>query len=196
VTGPRVFICEACVRAASELLPKGDTLGAALQYRPELPSGSDSVDDVAAAELAPHCSFCGKYPREVKAIVDGHTSRICDECLALCRDILDEQAEPSNVVALNAGHPLVGTWRDADADGSAVRFVVRATGAAFDVRVVDTLDGEAIEASKVTWDGNVLRFSTFLRSSGRYADYEMSSTSASEVSLRVSYAEPWIRDSD
>ena len=64
------------------------------------------------------------------------------------------------------------------------------------MKVVDTLDGEQIEASKVAWDGNVLRFSTFVRSSGRYADYQMSSTSASEVSLRVSYAEPWVRDSE
>ena len=129
MTGPRVFICDGCVRAATELLPEGDTLGASVVYRPELPPRSESSDDTAAAaDLAPHCSFCGKYPREVKAIVDGHANRICDECLALCRDILDEQAEPSNVVALNAGHPLVGTWRDSDVDGSTIRFVVRAIG--------------------------------------------------------------------
>ena len=62
--------------------------------------------------------------------------------------------------------------------------------------MVDTLDGEEIKASKVTWDGQVLRFSTFVRSSGRNADYEMQSTSPSEVSLRLSYTEPWVRDSE
>jgi len=193
VNGPRVFICDGCVRAATELLPKGDTVGASVQYRP---SRSDSTDDVVGVELALHCNFCGKYPRDVKATVDGYTTRICDECLSLCRDILDEQAETSNVIALTPRHPLVGTWRDSDADGSTVRFKVRATGSGFDVRVVDTLDGEEIEASKVIWDGTVLRFSTFVRSSGRHADYEMRSTAPSEVSLRLSYAEPWVRDSD
>jgi hypothetical protein len=101
-----------------------------------------------------------------------------------------------DVISLNARHPLVGSWRDGDGDGSTVRFVVRATAAAFDVRVVDTHDGEEIEVSKVTWDGHVLRFSTFVRSSGRHADYEMQSVSPSEMSLRLSYAEPWVRESE
>jgi hypothetical protein len=100
------------------------------------------------------------------------------------------------IVALNSRHPLVGSWRDGDPDGSTVRFVIRASGAAFDVRVVDTHDGEEIDVSKVTWDGQVLRFSTLVRSSGRRADYEVRSISPSEVSLRLSYAEPWVRESE
>jgi hypothetical protein len=100
------------------------------------------------------------------------------------------------VIALNSRHPLAGSWRDGDPDGSTIRFVVRATGAAFDVRVVDTHDGEEIEVSKVTWNGQVLRFRTFVPSSGRQAKYEMQSISPSEVSLRLSYAEHWVRESE
>jgi hypothetical protein len=195
VNGPRVSICDRCVRACTELLPKGDTVGAAVQYRPTLQTRSNSSDDSVGTALAPHCTFCGKYPREVKATVEGYTTRICDECLGLCRDILEESTEAA-VIELNARHPLVGTWRDPDGDGSTVRFIVRPTGSTFDARVVDKIDGEEIEVSKVTWDGQVLRFSTFVRSSGRQADYEMQSTSPSEVSLRLSYAEPWVRDSE
>jgi len=195
VNGPRVFICDGCVRACTELLPMGDSVGAAVQYRPTLQRRSDSSDDSAGTALAPHCNFCGKHPREVKATVEGYTARICDERLGLCRDILDEAAE-AGVIALNVRHPLVGTWRDPDGDGSTVRFAVRAAGSTFDVRVVDKLDGEEIEVSNVKWDGEVLRFSTFVRSSGRQADYEMQSTSPSEVSLRLSYAEPWVRESE
>ena len=95
VNGPRVFICDGCVRACTELLPKDDAVGAVVQYRPPLPSRADSIDDFVGGGLAPHCNFCGKYPREVKATFDGYTTRICDECLGLCRDILDEVAETS-----------------------------------------------------------------------------------------------------
>jgi hypothetical protein len=100
------------------------------------------------------------------------------------------------VVALNVRHPLVGTWRDEDPDGSFLRFVVRPAGSGFDVRAVDTSDGEEIEISKVRWDGRVLRFTAFAPSSGRLSDYEMKAVSPSEISLRLSYAESWVRESD
>lgn len=100
------------------------------------------------------------------------------------------------VVPLNVRHPLVGTWRDQDPDGSFVRFTVRAAGSGFDVRAFDTSDGEEIEISNVTWDGRVLRFSAFVPSSERWSDYEMKVVSPSEILLRLSYAEPWVRESD
>jgi ATP-dependent Clp protease ATP-binding subunit ClpX len=36
------------------------------------------------------CSFCGKNQREVKKLIAGPTVYICDECIKLCTDIIDE----------------------------------------------------------------------------------------------------------
>ena len=39
------------------------------------------------------CSFCGKSQREVRKLIAGPTVYICDECIRLCTDIIDEEAE-------------------------------------------------------------------------------------------------------
>src|SRR6185436_18313923 len=39
------------------------------------------------------CSFCGKGQREVRKLIAGPTVYICDECIRLCTDIIDEEAE-------------------------------------------------------------------------------------------------------
>ena len=38
------------------------------------------------------CSFCGKSQREVRKLIAGPTVYICDECIRLCRDIIDEES--------------------------------------------------------------------------------------------------------
>lgn len=44
------------------------------------------------------CSFCGKDHEEVRKLIAGPTVFICDECVRLCQDILDEPpAEPAPV---------------------------------------------------------------------------------------------------
>src|SRR5436190_11334410 len=42
-----------------------------------------------------HCSFCGKKRREVRKLISGPRVFICDECVALCNDIIakEEAAE-------------------------------------------------------------------------------------------------------
>ena len=37
------------------------------------------------------CSFCGKSQREVRKLIAGPTVYICDECIRLCTDIIDEE---------------------------------------------------------------------------------------------------------
>ena len=37
------------------------------------------------------CSFCGKNQREVRKLIAGPTVYICDECVNLCNDILNEE---------------------------------------------------------------------------------------------------------
>jgi len=39
------------------------------------------------------CSFCGKMQSEVKKLVAGPTAYICDECIELCRCIIEEDEE-------------------------------------------------------------------------------------------------------
>jgi ATP-dependent Clp protease ATP-binding subunit ClpX len=39
------------------------------------------------------CSFCGKSQREVKKLIAGPTVYICDECVSLCNDIIDEELQ-------------------------------------------------------------------------------------------------------
>ncbi|EKD74935.1 MAG: hypothetical protein ACD_44C00289G0001 [uncultured bacterium] len=42
-----------------------------------------------------HCSFCGKSQREVKKLIAGPSVYVCDECIALCNDIIQEELEES-----------------------------------------------------------------------------------------------------
>jgi ATP-dependent Clp protease ATP-binding subunit ClpX len=42
-----------------------------------------------SSELA-RCAFCGKRARNVRKIIAGPTSAICDECVDLCVEVLEE----------------------------------------------------------------------------------------------------------
>ena len=50
------------------------------------------------------CSFCGKSQKEVKKLIAGPTVYICDECIALCNDIIAEEVDRDD--ALSSGTPL------------------------------------------------------------------------------------------
>jgi hypothetical protein len=99
-----------------------------------------------------------------------------------------------DIVTLKTGHPLVGTWEDADDDyGSRIQFTIRAAGAAFEVAGLDTSDGEQLSISNVCWDGRVLRFDSFVPSTGHRVDYAFEVTSPSEVLVRYTKSERWVR---
>jgi hypothetical protein len=42
--------------------------------------------------MEPHCSFCGKIHAEVEKLIAGPSVLICNECVRLCADILDDPA--------------------------------------------------------------------------------------------------------
>ena len=48
--------------------------------------GNDNSNDML-------CSFCGKGKNDVKKLIAGPTSFICDECVELCNDIIAEESE-------------------------------------------------------------------------------------------------------
>jgi ATP-dependent protease Clp ATPase subunit len=50
------------------------------------------------------CSFCGKSQRQVKKLIAGPGVYICDECIDLCNEIIDEEltAPPSFDIEIHA----------------------------------------------------------------------------------------------
>ncbi|MFL2748929.1 MAG: ATP-dependent Clp protease ATP-binding subunit ClpX [bacterium] len=46
------------------------------------------------------CSFCGKTQDEVKKIIAGPTVYICDECIELCNDIMEEEWQKERSIDL------------------------------------------------------------------------------------------------
>ena len=38
-----------------------------------------------------HCSFCGKSQKEVKKLVAGRGVYICNECIKVCSNILEDE---------------------------------------------------------------------------------------------------------
>ena len=51
---------------------------------------SNKKDDKIA-----RCSFCGKKQTEVKKLIYGNGVYICDECVAICQDMIDEEKQNS-----------------------------------------------------------------------------------------------------
>ena len=84
IAGPKVYICDACVLAAEQVLRGEKTTE----------SGSAQMEPVAATSRL-KCSFCGKKSRHDRAVVGSRDKRVCDVCLALCRRILDDRSPSS-----------------------------------------------------------------------------------------------------
>ena len=47
--------------------------------------------DKASQKTILYCSFCGKSQDDVRALIAGPTVFICDECVGLCNDIIEDQ---------------------------------------------------------------------------------------------------------
>ena len=46
------------------------------------------------------CSFCGKAQAEVNKLIAGQSGYICDECIGLCNEIMDESPEDGDAAGL------------------------------------------------------------------------------------------------
>ena len=44
-----------------------------------------------------YCSFCGKSQREVTKLIAGPSVYVCDECISLCNEIIEEEASKADV---------------------------------------------------------------------------------------------------
>jgi hypothetical protein len=52
------------------------------------------------------CSFCEKKSHEVKKVFKGKYATICDECVELCEEIIDEETEERIKLGLMGIRPL------------------------------------------------------------------------------------------
>jgi ATP-dependent Clp protease ATP-binding subunit ClpX len=49
-----------------------------------------------------HCSFCGKSQHEVKKLIAGPEAHVCDECIILCSEIMQEEIKADS----DSGHVM------------------------------------------------------------------------------------------
>jgi len=52
-----------------------------------------------------HCSFCGKSQDEVKKLIAGPMVYICDECIELCNEIIQDEAKKERFDYINTSIP-------------------------------------------------------------------------------------------
>lgn len=78
---PQVYICDQCVnRAEAVVAEPGRTASTPI-------ATIQQVSDDAGAE---ECAFCRKRRHQVAAMASAGDTRICNECLELCDEVLSE----------------------------------------------------------------------------------------------------------
>tara|TARA_Y100000590_G_scaffold462377_1_gene626328 strand:- start:2342 stop:3646 length:1305 start_codon:yes stop_codon:yes gene_type:complete len=73
---------------------------------------SDNSSDKNADNKLLYCSFCGKSQNEVRKLIAGPSVFICDECVDLCNDIIQEELDDRNEsgeIALPKPIEIMGT---------------------------------------------------------------------------------------
>lgn len=64
---------------------------------------TDEIDESNISVIT--CSFCGKTQKEVRKLIAGPTVYICDECVALCNEIIADENQKTSKWDLNIGIP-------------------------------------------------------------------------------------------
>ncbi len=81
ISGPGIFICERCVRDASDPAIPAETRST---------SGLRDAVGAAASDLG--CCFCGKTRADAgRLVIARPPAAICEACLVICSEICDEQ---------------------------------------------------------------------------------------------------------
>ena len=99
----------------------------------------------------------------------------------------------ANVTKLIVNHPLVGTWID-EGEDSRAEFTIASTGTGLSVTGRDVGDGEAFQISDVSWDGEVLTFTSLMPSTGYRVRHVMRALSDGKfVEHEYTLTERWKR---
>jgi ATP-dependent protease Clp ATPase subunit len=81
IGAPHGYICDGCVsRAHAVIAEPGGTASTPI-------AAIQQISDEAGAQP---CGFCGKRRHQVAAMASAGDTRICNECLELCDEILSE----------------------------------------------------------------------------------------------------------
>ena len=101
--------------------------------------------ETAPAEKAPNtsaCSFCMKSPGSVKKMVAGPGVFICNECVALCVELIETKAKPP---------PKVRSWNELLSDEDLLATLPRVAAVSHQV---EAQLGEGVAAARargITW---------------------------------------------
>jgi len=82
IAGPGVYICDACVHLARQVVEEADRRDRPRTHLDPLPVTS-----------ALGCSFCAKTASQVARLIAGPGVRICDQCLQFCVEVIAAQAD-------------------------------------------------------------------------------------------------------
>jgi hypothetical protein len=116
---------------------------------PELSAAESVVADALNKSLAAaakkerdplYCSFCGKSQHEVKRLVAGATSLICNECVELCTEIFREEEQAGRPKSLTEGLALSERLTAGDID----RQQAFVTGFVGDDALVSEMNGRIV----------------------------------------------------
>ena len=84
IAGPSAYICDGCLRHVHTVLAApGQVVSTPI-------AGIQAVEGEPGAG---QCSFCAKPRNRVAAMASAGTTRLCNECLALCDEIVREELE-------------------------------------------------------------------------------------------------------
>ena len=61
------------------------------------------------------CSFCGRNEAEVKTLIRGIAGNICDECIAMCHNIIESNTEIPEEEQIDLAHVLRTILRTVEA---------------------------------------------------------------------------------
>ena len=90
IAGSRAFICDGCVSDVHSVIAEpGQTARTPIATIQQVP-GEAGMEE---------CGFCGKRRHLVAAMASAGDRRICDECLALCDEILSGQPPDNRVTS-------------------------------------------------------------------------------------------------
>jgi hypothetical protein len=103
-----------------------DVLRGALdaRFHPQRPRGGAAMKGPKWTPGPTMCSFCGKRPEQVKKLVEGPGVFICDGCIHLCTEALEQDAggshvggsgpggHPSDCAPPRRGRPWRAVWED------------------------------------------------------------------------------------
>jgi RNA polymerase sigma factor (sigma-70 family) len=83
IAGPGVYICDLCIVLSDEVLSVGE----------QRANDRIRLIPVGSVEAETKCNFCGKKRAHLRGLVSGSAVQICNECVDLCKEILDEERE-------------------------------------------------------------------------------------------------------